>query len=442
MAKGTADFEQQLRNANEELYKHSHDLAVRNKTLSLLRQLYEFGIQTVDPQLLATEMADTLRTALELEMVGLMSYEKPTDSFDSLVFSMSDRVQEASNKAHYSFSELVFENASKIPFLANAFIGSAASTKNISDLWESTGHADSVTKIAEEAHIRELLVEPLHISGKLQGILILGFNRPVEELSQFEQESLYSLVSVITIALDHAHLYEELRLANERQATLIHFITHQNKGFVAKSRNIFSMILEGDYGPVPDTMKPMLDEGFRSDTKGAQTIQEILNASNIKSGKVTYTMAPFDLKTLIEEIAEELKHAAETKGLELKLELGGEPLTVTGDRAQLVNAYKNIIDNSIKYTQKGSVTIALSKENNKTRFVVNDTGVGITPEDMKNLFTEGGHGKESAKINVDSTGFGLYIVKSIVEAHKGKVWAESDGEGKGSRFIIELPAYT
>ena len=67
-------------------------------------------------------------------------------------------------------------------------------------------------------------------------------------------------------------------------------------------------------------------------------------------------------------------------------------------------------------------------------------GVGITPEDMQRLFTEGGHGKDSLKINVHSTGYGLYIAKSIVVAHGGKIWAESAGAGKGSRFVVELPA--
>ena len=73
------------------------------------------------------------------------------------------------------------------------------------------------------------------------------------------------------------------------------------------------------------------------------------------------------------------------------------------------------------------------------RFSVKDSGVGITPEDMKNLFTEGGHGKESIKTNVHSTGYGLYIAKRVVEAHGGKIWAESEGEGKGSRFVVEFP---
>jgi signal transduction histidine kinase len=68
-----------------------------------------------------------------------------------------------------------------------------------------------------------------------------------------------------------------------------------------------------------------------------------------------------------------------------------------------------------------------------------DTGVGITPEDMKRLFTEGGHGAESIKVNVHSTGYGLYIAKQIAEAHGGAIRAESEGKGKGSRFIVELP---
>jgi signal transduction histidine kinase len=238
-------------------------------------------------------------------------------------------------------------------------------------------------------------------------------------------------------SLELARLKKELELANERQVTLIHFITHQIKGFVTKSRYIFAAALEGDLGPLPPKVKEMMQIGFDSDTQGVTTIQEILNASNIKSGKVTYTMTPFDLKALIEEIIASLKHAADAKSLTLKTEV--EPVTYTGDSAQLVNAFKNLIDNAIKYTPAGEVDISLRKEAGKVVFKVKDNGIGITDEDMKSLFTEGGHGKDSTKVNVESTGFGLYIVKSIIEAHKGKVWAESEGPGKGSTFIVELP---
>ena len=150
-------------------------------------------------------------------------------------------------------------------------------------------------------------------------------------------------------------------------------------------------------------------------------------------------MESFDIKGLIEEVVEGLRPAAETKKLAFTLSVADGIHMFTGDHLQLQNAFKNLIDNSIKYTQTGSVSVSLKKEGELLRFMIEDTGVGITAEDMSHLFTEGGHGKESIKVNVDSTGFGLYIVKNIIEAHHGKVWAESEGEGKGSKFIAELP---
>lgn len=233
----------------------------------------------------------------------------------------------------------------------------------------------------------------------------------------------------------------DLEQANKQQVALIHFITHQLKGFVAKSRNIFSMIQDGDFGTVPEEMKPMIREGFSSSTKGAQTIQDILNAANIKNGNISMVMAPFDFRELVEGIFTSLKPNADEKKIELSLAAPSEPIAMTGDRMQLENAIKNMIDNAIKYTPSGRVDIILEKDDQMkmVRFKTVDTGVGITPEDMKHLFTEGGRGAESQKVNVDSTGFGLYIVKNIIEAHHGLVWAESDGAGKGSTFVMELP---
>lgn len=296
------------------------------------------------------------------------------------------------------------------------------------------------------------------------GTQILSYSLILMTGSQlfFVQDATHTTLAIITLAISMVfgvlllqnakkeesarmkieELAKELEKSNASQVTLIHFITHQIKGFVAKSRNIFSMALEGDFGAVGPELKPILEEGFRSDTKGATVIQEILNAANIKSGKMAFAMAPFDLRGLIEDMAKDLRTEADEKHLALNLGLGGVPAMTLGDRAQLVNVFKNLIDNSIKYTPSGKVdvSITLKPEEKKVLFAIKDTGVGITSEDMENLFTEGGHGKESVKVNVDSTGFGLYIVKNIVDAHNGRVWAESEGPGKGSQFYVELPA--
>jgi signal transduction histidine kinase len=138
---------------------------------------------------------------------------------------------------------------------------------------------------------------------------------------------------------------------------------------------------------------------------------------------------------------ERARAAAGQKGLALSFVADGEPYQMTGDRAQIGDhVLRNLIDNAINYTPSGSISVSLKKESGKIIFVVKDTGIGISEEDKKRLFTEGGHGSDSQKTNVHSTGYGLYIAKNIIEAHGGTIRAESEGEGKGSTFIVKFPA--
>lgn len=437
-------IEEQLRLANERLYEHSRDLATRNKILSLLRQLYQISIQTLDPETLSQKIIDLIKDALEFELVSILSYDSGADILRATVFSRSQRLEDAMHD--HPFKAAVITKASKHSFFTKLLEGEPNNSTNLHDLWGGVVSEEAIKAAVEEAHIKTLLAYPLRIGGKMSDVLVMCFNREYDELTQFERESLESIIDVVAVALDRARVYKELQRlngeltqANEQQVSLIHFITHQLKGFVAKSRNIFSMLQEGDYGQLPETMKPIVEEGFNSATKGAETIQDILNASNIKSGKMAYTMAPFDFKALVDGIIDTLKPNADAKNVALSIDEPAESVIITGDRMQLENAIKNLVDNSIRYTPQGSIKATLTSDGTTVRFKTEDTGVGITPEDMQHLFTEGGHGAESQKVNVDSTGFGLYIVKNIIEAHGGKVWAESAGAGKGSTFIVELP---
>ncbi len=152
-----------------------------------------------------------------------------------------------------------------------------------------------------------------------------------------------------------------------------------------------------------------------------------------------YTMAPFDIKKLILETVENQKKIAENKNLTIETTISDGDFIIEGDHDQITHAIRNVIDNSIKYTPEGGLTVSLSESKNNVLFSVKDTGVGVTQQDMASLFTAGGKGKNSIKINVESTGYGLFIVKQIVDTHKGKIWVESEGQGKGSTFFIELP---
>ncbi len=234
-------------------------------------------------------------------------------------------------------------------------------------------------------------------------------------------------------------LAKDLEKANMQQESLIHFITHQIKGFFTKSRDIYSMALEGDFGELPKALQPVMKEGLDSETKGVALVKEILDSANLKKGTIKYTKVPFDFKALVDSIVTDQKKVAEERGLTLDLSIAPGEYDIVGDKDQLQHVIRNIVDNSIKYTLQGGLQITLSQDDKTVLFTVKDTGVGITKEDRPQLFTAGGKGKNSIKVNVESTGFGLFIVKEIIEAHKGKIWVESDGEGKGSIFFVELP---
>jgi signal transduction histidine kinase len=235
-------------------------------------------------------------------------------------------------------------------------------------------------------------------------------------------------------------LAKELAEANDRQEKLIHFIGHEVKGYLTDGEFALAGMVEGDFGELPSEVKILATTALGKLRKGVASVTDILRAANLKSGQVSYEMKQADLKDLVGAELIKLGPSAKEKGLELKTEINqNETYPIKADVTQLgEHVIRNLIDNSIKYTPTGSVTVGLSKADGKILFYVKDTGVGISDEDKARLFTEGGHGKDSMKVNVHSTGYGLYIAKNIAEAHGGKVWAESDGPGKGSTFKVEF----
>jgi signal transduction histidine kinase len=235
-------------------------------------------------------------------------------------------------------------------------------------------------------------------------------------------------------------LAAELQETNARQEGLIHFIGHEVKGFLTKAQGVFSLMEEGELGPVPETMKPFVLRGLADTKDGVESVSDILKASNLKKGTVSYEKKPFDLAALVKEMVEKEKPTAEAKKLALLLDIEGEGYQMSGDAPQIADhVLRNLVENSINYTPKGSIHVSLKKEGGRYIFAVSDTGIGISEEDKARLFTEGGHGKDSQKVNVHSTGYGLFIAKQIVEAHGGAIRAESAGPGEGSTFTAEFP---
>jgi signal transduction histidine kinase len=281
----------------------------------------------------------------------------------------------------------------------------------------------SILFIRSTEHVRivtALTLAPVLILGYL---LVRNVRREIEQRERIEQQE------------------KELEVINHQQENLIHFISHEVKGYLTESEAAFASITEGDHGAVPPSLRTMAEGALKNMRRGVATVMEILNAASIKRGSISYKMQDFDLKKTVAAAVEMLRENATARGLTLVSHLEEGEYIVCGDEEKLEkHVIRNLIDNAIRYTPQGEIEISLSRVGTMIRLMVKDGGVGISNEDMSRLFTEGGRGKDSLKVNVHSTGFGLYIAKSIVDAHAGTISAASPGVGKGSTFTLELPA--
>jgi len=131
---------------------------------------------------------------------------------------------------------------------------------------------------------------------------------------------------------------------------------------------------------------------------------------------------------------------AKKNNLEFTFEKPSEDLPeLMIDGAKLHEVICNLVDNAIKYCPKGGVILSVERNGEFERIIVSDTGIGIEQSNLPYLFAKFSRGKDTNRLTATGTGLGLYVGRSIVEANGGKIWAESDGKNKGSKFIIELP---
>jgi len=232
---------------------------------------------------------------------------------------------------------------------------------------------------------------------------------------------------------------KELASVSESKSRFASMVSHELRSPLAVIKEALSIVLEGMVGVVSEGQRDILDTAKRNVDRLGRLINNILDFQKIESGKMEFDMQENDLCEVMEEIHQSLGVLAKRKGLELRVEHGEGLPKIKSDRDKLVQVFTNLVSNAINNTEKGSVSLALTKENEMIHVRVIDTGIGIPPDGMSRLFSpfEQVEGAKSKKKG--GTGLGLAISKEIILAHHGKIWAESD-LGKGSTFHFLLPA--
>jgi signal transduction histidine kinase/CheY-like chemotaxis protein len=171
-----------------------------------------------------------------------------------------------------------------------------------------------------------------------------------------------------------------------------------------------------------------------------QIIEDLLDMSRIIAGKIRVEVQRVDPVIIVEAAIESVRPAAEAKGIRIAKSLDLTPGQVNADGARLQQVVWNLLTNAIKFTPRGGeVRVTLGRADDQLRIVVSDDGQGIKPEFLPHIFERFRQQDASTTRKHGGLGLGLSIVKQLVELHGGTVHAESDGEGRGSRFVVDLP---
>ena len=181
----------------------------------------------------------------------------------------------------------------------------------------------------------------------------------------------------------------------------------------------------------------ILDRIQESAQRIVNLVTGFLEASKAESGKLNLEERPVEINSLIREVAQQQMGDLRKKNISLDVELDENIPTIMGDKAQLDRVLWNLVGNAIKFTPGGGrITVSSRSDNGYVCVAVKDTGIGIPKDELPLLFAQFRRLKGSAKI--EGTGLGIFIVKTIIEAHKGTVQAESAG-GQGSTFTVRVP---
>src|SRR3989338_8109243 len=238
--------------------------------------------------------------------------------------------------------------------------------------------------------------------------------------------------------------YEKLQRLDTEKARFITTASHQLRTPVSIIGGYVSMILEGAYKDAKEEQKAL---GRIAEANGrlVNLIDTLLDVSRMEDKKIEIHIEDVKIKELLEEVIKEFTPRAESKNLQISY--FGEHTTIPSlkvDKEKIRMVLAVVLDNAIRYTKEGNITITSTVQKKRAhsfvQIAVADTGEGLATEEKETIFQSFNRGEGAQSLWTEGVGLNLYIARKFIEAHGGKIWAESAGKGNGSTFYVELPA--
>jgi two-component system sensor histidine kinase ResE len=242
---------------------------------------------------------------------------------------------------------------------------------------------------------------------------------------------------------DNTRLIEESKKSKELEKVKADFITtvaHQLRTPLTKIKWAITAIMSGEAGKINAEQKAILRNGVEANDMMIKLVNDLMDIDKTGDTYFGYNFESIPLGSLIVKVMRDFSFVASQKKINIEFFSGEEAMPEAKiDPAKLELALGNLLDNAINYTSEGgSIKIVLEKMGDYAKVSVEDSGIGIPKDEIVSLFTRFFRAKNAVRVKTEGTGLGLYIARNIIEAHGGKIWAESE-EGKGAKFYFTVP---
>lgn len=309
------------------------------------------------------------------------------------------------------------------------------------DQWQES-YARSAALAADGGYVSSATL-PIVVEGNVVGVLAFHFTAPVNFDDDY-RDLLESVARHCGQAMERARLYEAAdvaraaaELANRQKDEFVSIVSHELRTPINAILGWTSMLQEHllDADGTQRALQSITDNANRQ----VRLVEDLLDFSRLQSGRMTLELEDVNLRDVMRRVAESMFPVATAAGLQLEMS-SLPPAIVRGDARRLEQVFLNLIGNAVKFTpEKGSVGVAVTTDGDTVEIRVSDTGPGIDPEFVPHMFEAFRQADETSGRRYGGVGLGLSIAKELVEAHNGRIEAESAGVGRGATFIVTLP---
>jgi signal transduction histidine kinase len=252
----------------------------------------------------------------------------------------------------------------------------------------------------------------------------------------------------VAVALQNARLYVEqaatvtqLRELDKLKSSFLANMSHELRTPLNSILGFADVILEGLDGPLTDNMNNDLGLIQKNGQHLLHLINDVLDMAKIESGKMNLNIEKFNVQEVIDEVTSITSPLANEKSIALLIEPDSDrDATINADKIRLRQVMINLVNNAIKFTEKGRVTIRVQSDDKNVLICVKDTGMGISLDHLETVFQEFTQVDSTTTRKAGGTGLGLPISLRLINMHSGRLWAESTGiNGEGATFNVSLP---